>query len=73
MDQPVHHYRGYEILCSQTGYTVMKGGAEILNVGAADANPSVTTSPSMERLLIHARRKIDQLIAEAPPESGGAG
>jgi len=63
MDHPVHHYRGYEILCSATGYTVIKGGAEVLSVGGADAHPQRADCESNDRLLEHARRTVDRLIS----------
>jgi hypothetical protein len=65
MDHPVHHYRGHEILCSLTGYTVMKGGAEVLNIGTADANAPPADCASVDHLLEHARRAIDRLIGDA--------
>ncbi|UPG93370.1 hypothetical protein [Luteibacter aegosomatissinici] len=67
MDHPVHHYRGYEILCSLTGYTVMKGGIEVLNIGAEDADPTVPDRASVNHVLDHAKHAVDRLIAEAVP------
>jgi hypothetical protein len=65
MDHPVHRYRGYEILCSETGYTVIQGGAEVLNVGAQDATPALRDCDSVDDLLRHAEQAVDALIEQS--------
>lgn len=61
METPVHRYRGYEILCSQAGYTVIKGGVEVLSVGSRNARPGLSDCASTDHLLSHAKAAIDAL------------
>jgi hypothetical protein len=65
MDHPVHQYRGYEILCSLAGYTVMQGGIEVLSIGATDADTELADCTDVDDMLHHAELAIDRLIAEA--------
>ncbi|KJV30307.1 hypothetical protein VI08_15200 [Luteibacter yeojuensis] len=63
----MHQYRGYEILCSLAGYTVMQGGIEVLSIGTADAGTELADCSEVDHMLRHAEQAIDRLIAEAAP------
>lgn len=64
MDNPVHRYRGYDILCSASGYTVMKGDVEVLSVGTGDAGSELADCATVDHFLPQAQHAIDQLIDE---------
>ena len=64
MDNLVHPYRGYEILCSTSGYTIMQGGVEVLSVGTGDASATLANCSTIDDFLPHAKRAIDALIQE---------
>ncbi|QWT20688.1 hypothetical protein KPL74_01450 [Bacillus sp. NP157] len=61
---PEHHYRGYDILCSTSGYTVMQRHVEVLNVGAMDAGSGLADCAEVDHMLEHARKAIDRLIED---------
>lgn len=62
MDHPVHHYRGYEILCSHSGYTILQGGIEVLSMGTGNADNALANCESTDDFLPHAKLAIDKLI-----------
>jgi hypothetical protein len=64
MDNLVHSYRGYEILCSTSGYTIMQGGIEVLSVGTGDAGSTLANGAAVDDFLPHAQRAVDALIDE---------
>ncbi|MGN6481318.1 hypothetical protein [Luteibacter sp.] len=64
MDHPVHHYRGYEILCSRSGYTILQGGIEVLSMGTGNADTLLADCESTDDFLPHARLAIDKMIGE---------
>jgi hypothetical protein len=64
MDNLVHSYKGYEILCSTSGYTIMQGGVEVLSVGTGDASATLANCAMIDDFLPHAQQAIDALIEE---------
>jgi hypothetical protein len=62
MNTPVQHYRGYDILCSASGYTLLRNDVEILTEGRSDAGNHLQDCAHLERLLAQAKQSVDKLI-----------
>jgi hypothetical protein len=62
MHTPVQHYRGYDILCSPSGYTLLRNDVEILTVGDLDAKEPLADCAHVDNLLEHARHSVDRLL-----------
>ncbi|HVI55282.1 MAG TPA: hypothetical protein VM621_09535 [Luteibacter sp.] len=62
MHTPVQHYRGYDILCSASGYTLLRNDVEVLTVGTRDAGSHLQDCARLNRLLEKARQSVDELI-----------
>jgi hypothetical protein len=59
---PVEHYRGYDILCSASGYTLLRNDVEVLTVGEIDAEGHLEDCEHLANLLRHARDSVDKLL-----------
>jgi len=68
MGSPVR-YRGYEIVCSENGYTIFFNDVDVLTEGNGDAGRWMDCHAS-ESILDRARRAVDRLIGD---DSGGRG
>lgn len=62
MHTPVQHYRGYDILCSASGYTLLRNDVEILSVGHRDAGSHLQDCTHLDHLLEQARQSVDRLL-----------
>jgi hypothetical protein len=62
MHTPVQHYRGYDILCSASGYTLMRNDVEVLTVGPRDAGSPLQDCAHLDRLLEQAKLSVDRLL-----------
>jgi hypothetical protein len=65
MHTPVQHYRGYDILCSASGYTLLRHDVEVLTVGSCDAGSHLQDCAHLDYLLKHARQSVDRLLDHA--------
>jgi hypothetical protein len=65
MHTPVQHYRGYDILCSESGYTLLRNDVEVLTVGDLDAGQPLEDCAHVDKLLEHARQSVDELLERA--------
>lgn len=68
MDSPVR-YRGYDIVCSEHGYTIFFNDVDVITEGRGDAGRWMdchAAGPVLEQ----AMRAVDRLIGE---DSGGRG
>lgn len=61
MDSPVH-YRGYDILCSERGYTILFNDVDVMTEGVEHAG-ELKDCRDLEIILEQARRAVDQFIA----------
>jgi hypothetical protein len=62
MHAPVQHYRGYDILCSASGYTLLRNDVEILSVGHRDAGNRLQDCAHLAHLFEQAKQSIDRLL-----------
>jgi hypothetical protein len=62
MHTPVRHYRGYDILCSASGYTLLRNDVEIMTVGTHDAPPELEDCAHIDDFLGKAKAAIDHMI-----------
>jgi hypothetical protein len=62
MHTPVQHYRGYDILCSASGYTLLRNDVEVLTVGPGDAGHQLEDCAHLKHLLEQARLSVDRLL-----------
>jgi hypothetical protein len=62
MQTPVQHYRGYDILCSASGYTLMRNDVEVLTVGHHDAGTPLQDCAHLRSLLEQAKLSVDRLL-----------
>jgi hypothetical protein len=62
MHTPVEHYRGYDILCSASGYTLLRNDVEVLTVGKLDADTHLKDCTHLDHLLVQAKRSVDRLL-----------
>jgi hypothetical protein len=62
MHTPVQHYRGYDILCSASGYTLLRNDVEVLTVGPDNAGHPLEDCAHLDHLLKHARQSVDRLL-----------
>nr|WP_063573963.1 hypothetical protein [Luteibacter rhizovicinus] len=65
MQTPVQHYRGYDILCSASGYTLLRNDVEVLSVGSHDAGNPLQDCAHLDHLLEQARQSVDRLLDHA--------
>jgi hypothetical protein len=65
MHTPVQHYRGYDILCSASGYTLLRNDVEVLSVGHRDAGNELQDCAHLDHLLEQARQSVDRLLDHA--------
>ncbi|MGY3229813.1 hypothetical protein ACVWWJ_001297 [Luteibacter sp. HA06] len=65
MHTPVEHYRGYDILCSASGYTLLRNDVEVLTVGHHDASKPLQDCAHLARLLEQAKLSVDRLLERA--------
>ncbi|MET0937399.1 MAG: hypothetical protein ABWX83_15505 [Luteibacter sp.] len=62
MHTPVRHYRGYDILCSASGYTLLRNDVEVMTVGTRDAGAQLEDCAEVEDHFLKARVTVDRLI-----------
>jgi hypothetical protein len=62
MHTPVQYYRGYDILCSASGYTLLRNDVEILSVGHRDAGNHLHDCAHLDHLLAQAKLSVDRLL-----------
>jgi hypothetical protein len=62
MHTPVQHYRGYDILCSASGYTLLRHDVEVLTVGPRDAGNHLQDCDHLAHLLEQAKASVDKLL-----------
>jgi hypothetical protein len=62
MHTPVRQYRGYDILCSASGYTLLRNDVEVLTVGDHDAAGDLQDCAHLQNLLRQARLNVDRLL-----------
>lgn len=65
MHTPVQHYRGYDILCSASGYTLLRNDVEVLTVGHHDAGDRLQDCAHLDNLLKQAKLAVDRLLERA--------
>lgn len=65
MHTPVQHYRGYDILCSASGYTLLRNDVEVLTVGHHDAANELQDCAHLHHLLDQARQSVDRMLDDA--------
>lgn len=58
METPVH-YRGYDILCSESGYTLVLQDVEVESVAVRDAGGAVRERDELQEILAQAKRAVD--------------
>lgn len=58
METPVH-YRGYDILCSESGYTLVLQDVEVESVAVRDAGGAVRKRDELQEILAQAKRAVD--------------
>ncbi|GAA0912477.1 hypothetical protein KR767_13325 [Luteibacter anthropi] len=61
METPVH-YRGYDILCSESGYTLLLQDVEVESVAVRDASGKVRNCTELADILALARRAVDNRL-----------
>jgi hypothetical protein len=64
MHTPVRHYRGYDILCSASGYTLLRNDVEVMTVGTHDAHDELKDCADIEHFFTQARATVDRLIGD---------
>jgi len=62
MGLPVR-YRGYDIVCSETGYTIFFNDVDVMTGGSGDAGRWMDCQASAS-ILEQARRTVDRLIGD---------
>lgn len=58
METPVH-YRGYDILCSESGYTLVLQDVEVESVAVRDVGGAVRERDELQEILAQAKRAVD--------------
>lgn len=62
METPVH-YRGYDILCSESGYTLLLQDVEVESVAVRDTGGKTSHGAGQADMLALARRAVDNRLA----------